>query len=93
MRLLRVCISNCPKGIIGRVPRSAKVYIACSNHGKGEGSYRAVHPRLYRLRAVREKLPRRRHRDENSLPEIDYGKCVGCGKCAAVCPRKCIAKM
>ena len=68
-----VCISDCPKHIIGRIPKNAKVYIACSNHGKGKDvmelckrgcigcGYGTVQARLHRLRHLREKLPRRRH--------------------------------
>ncbi len=88
-----VCISNCPKGIIGRVPRSAKVYIACSNHGKGKEVTELCTRGCIGCGLCAKNCPVGAIEMKNSLPEIDYGKCVGCGKCAAVCPRKCIAKM
>ena len=25
---------------------------------------------------------------KNGIPEVDYKKCVGCGKCARACPKK-----
>ena len=75
------------------MPRSAKVYIACSNHGKGKEVTELCTRGCIGCGLCAKYCPVGAIEMKNSLPEIDYGKCVGCGKCAAVCPRKCIAKM
>ena len=87
------CITNCPKKIIGRVPKSAKVYIACSNHGKGKDVMELCSRGCIGCGLCAKNCPVGAIAMENALPVIDYSKCIGCGKCAAVCPRKCIREM
>lgn len=85
-----VCISDCPKHIIGRIPKSAKVYIACSNHGKGKDVMELCKRGCIGCGICAKNCPVGAIEMKNGLPEIDYSKCIGCKKCAEKCPRKCI---
>ncbi len=75
-----VCISDCPKHIIGRIPKNAKVYIAmelCKRGCIGCG-------------ICAKNCPAGAIEMQDGLPKIDYSKCIGCLKCVEKCPRKCI---
>ena len=85
-----VCISDCPKHIIGRIPKSAKVYIACSNHGKGKDVMELCKRGCIGCGICAKNCPVGAIEMKNGLPEIDYTKCIGCKKCAEKCPRQCI---
>ena len=85
-----VCISDCPKHIIGRIPKNAKVYIACSNHGKGKDVMELCKRGCIGCGICAKNCPVGAIEMKNGLPEIDYSKCIGCMTCAEKCPRKCI---
>ncbi len=85
-----VCISNCPKGIIERIPKSAKVYIACSNHGKGKDVMELCKNGCIACGICAKNCPEGAITMVNDLPKIDYTKCTGCMTCVAKCPRHCI---
>ncbi len=84
------CIADCPKGIIGRIPKNAAVYIACSNHGKGKEVTELCAHGCIGCGLCARTCPVGAIEMKNGLPEIDYAKCIGCKQCAAKCPRKCI---
>ena len=85
-----VCIQNCPKNLISRIPKSAKVYIACSNHGKGKDVMELCKHGCIGCGICEKTCPEGAIAMKDGLPEIDYSKCVGCLKCVKKCPRKCI---
>ena len=85
-----VCISDCPKHIIGRIPKSAKVYIACSNHGKGKDVMELCKRGCIGCGICAKNCPAGAIEMQDGLPKIDYSKCIGCLKCVEKCPRKCI---
>ena len=85
-----VCIDNCPKHIIGRIPKSAKVYIACSNHGKGKEVMELCKHGCIGCGICAKNCPEGAIAMKDGLPEIDYKKCTGCLTCVAKCPRHCI---
>ena len=85
-----VCIDNCPKHIIGRIPKSAKVYIACSNHGKGKDVMELCRHGCIGCGICAKNCPEGAIAMKDGLPEIDYKKCTGCLTCVAKCPRHCI---
>ena len=85
-----VCISDCPKHIIGRIPKNAKVYIACSNHGKGKDVMELCKRGCIGCGIKEKNCPAGAIEMQDGLPKIDYSKCIGCLKCVEKCPRKCI---
>ena len=85
-----VCIADCPKKIISRIPKSAKVYIACSNHGKGKDVMELCQHGCIGCGICAKNCPQGAIEMKNGLPEIDYSKCIGCLVCVEKCPRKCI---
>ena len=84
------CVSACPKKIIGRIPKSAKVYIACSNTTKGKEVTAVCKVGCIACGKCERVCPTGAIRLNNNLAAIDYSKCIGCMKCAENCPRKCI---
>ena len=86
------CVKACPKGIITLVsPKKKRIAaVGCSNHQFGK-AVRAVCPDGCigcRLCTKECKLDAIDFVD--NLPVINEEKCLGCGKCAAVCPNKVI---
>ncbi len=84
------CVAACPKKIIGRIPKSAKVYIACSNTNKGKAVMDVCKVGCIGCGKCERGCPKGAIKLSNNLAAIDYDKCIGCMKCAAECPRKCI---
>ena len=85
-----MCIKACPKNIIKRIPKSAGVYIACSNHGKGKEVREICSRGCIGCGICAKSCPENAITMNGMLPEIDYSKCTGCGVCVEKCPVKCI---
>lgn len=84
------CMTACPKGIIGRIPASAPVYIACSSQCKGKEVMNACKVGCIACGICVKSCPHGAITMKGNLPEIDYSKCTGCLTCVAKCPRKTI---
>lgn len=84
------CVSACPKNIIGRIPASAKVYIACSNLTKGKAVMDVCKVGCIGCGKCERVCPSHAIKLSNNLAAIDYSKCTGCLECVKNCPRKCI---
>ena len=85
------CVAVCPRRVIVPVSRNADIVVACSNRERGARTREVcgigcigchLCERLCEFDAI--------HVVEN-LAVIDYEKCVSCGQCAAVCPRRLIS--
>ncbi len=84
------CVAACPKKIIGRIPKSATVYVACSNTQKGKSVTAVCESGCIACGLCQKNCPTGAIALDNNLAIIDYDKCISCGKCVTVCPRKCI---
>lgn len=87
------CVAACPKKIIGRIPKSARVYMACSNTTKGKEVTSVCKVGCIACGKCERICPKGAIKLDNNLAAIDYDKCIGCMKCASECPRGCIAPM
>ncbi|MBQ7653249.1 MAG: RnfABCDGE type electron transport complex subunit B [Clostridia bacterium] len=88
-----VCASHCPKKLIQPVPKSAKYYVACSNHEKGKDVRSYCKAGCIGCGMCARNCSEGAITVVDNLAVIDYTKCIGCGKCAEKCPSKCIKKV
>lgn len=88
-----LCITNCPKNIIGRIVASAKVYCACSNHNKGKEVKEVCPKGCIACGICARVCPEKAITIEDNLPVFDYSKCTGCLLCAEKCPTKVIKQI
>lgn len=87
------CVKACPKNIIGFIPKSAKVYIACSSLCRGKEVMDACKNGCIGCGLCAKNCPALAIEMVNNLPVIDYSKCTGCKTCVGKCPRKCIKEI
>lgn len=84
------CVATCPKKIISRIPKDAKIYVACSNTERGRAITSVCEKGCIACGLCEKNCPTNAITLSNNLAIVDYDKCIGCGKCVEVCPRKCI---
>ncbi|NLZ25713.1 MAG: RnfABCDGE type electron transport complex subunit B [Clostridiales bacterium] len=84
------CIHVCPKELIWRVPKTAKVYIACRNCGNGKEVRAVCKKGCISCGICARSCPHGAIKLINNLPVINYEKCTGCNICVEKCPAKCI---
>lgn len=85
-----LCIQTCPKRLIKRVPKSAKVYVACSTECRGKDVMNKCKAGCIACGKCERNCPSGAIHLVNNVPIIDYSKCTHCGKCLEGCPRHCI---
>ena len=88
-----LCIRTCPKRLIKRVPKSAKVYVACSTECKGKDVMSMCKTGCISCGICQKLCPNDAIHLVNNVPIIDYAKCDGCLTCMHKCPRKVIKPM
>lgn len=84
------CITACPKEIIGRIPSSAPVYVACSSKCKGKDVMNVCKVGCIACGLCAKSCPHGAITMQDNLPVFDYTKCTGCLTCVAKCPRHII---
>lgn len=84
------CSKVCPNGLLEVVPRSQKVFVACSSHDKGGDTRKLCTNGCIGCHKCEKTCEFGAITVENNCAHIDPEKCTNCGKCAEVCPVHCI---
>ena len=80
----------CPKGLIELIPESKRVAVQCRNKDKGPAVRKVCSAGCIGcMLCVRQCASDAIHVTDN-LAQVDYEKCVQCGKCVEKCPAKVI---
>lgn len=87
------CVNNCPKSIIELIPKSSKVYVACSTTCRGKDVMNACSVGCIGCGLCAKNCPQNAIEMINNLPVIDYKICTSCKTCVLKCPRKCIKEL
>ncbi|MBR5192140.1 MAG: 4Fe-4S binding protein [Clostridia bacterium] len=88
-----VCAKKCPKHIIELIPKSSKVYVACSTTCKGKEVVNTCKVGCISCGLCEKACKYGAIKLENNVPVIDYKKCVGCKACVSACRRKVIKEI
>ncbi len=88
-----LCAKECPKGLIQRVPKTAQIFVACSNKGKGRDITAVCKTGCIACGLCAKACENGAIVMVDNLPVIDYARCTGCMKCLEKCPRKVIKKI
>jgi electron transport complex protein RnfB len=88
-----VCIRTCPKHLIKRVPRSAKIYVGCNSQCKGREVMDVCKTGCISCGLCQRTCKFDAIHLVNNVPIIDYSKCTACMECYKICPRKVIKKL
>ena len=88
-----LCVKTCPKKLIELIPKSSKVYVACSSHCKGKEVIGTCEKGCIACGICVKNCPSGAITMVDNVPVIDYSKCTGCKVCAIKCPRKCILEI
>ena len=81
-----LCISECPKSVVVKIPKTAKVLVACKNTNKGKDVKSICSVGCIACGICAKNCPEHCITMENNLPVIDYLKCTGCKTCVKKCP-------
>jgi len=82
------CADACPKSIIKMLPKSQKVTVACGNKDKGAQVVKMCDFGCIGCRKCERECPANAISIHDNLAVIDMEKCVNCGHCVNICPRK-----
>lgn len=84
------CTGACPRKIINLIPAAAPTTINCSSRERGTFVRSVCEAGCIACTLCVKKCEYEAITVTDNLARIDYTKCVGCGECAKVCPRKII---
>lgn len=87
------CVVKCPKNLIELIPKTAKVYVACSSKCRGKDVMTACPIGCIGCGLCAKNCPENAITMVDNLPVIDYSKCTGCKACVAKCPRNTIKEL
>lgn len=90
-RACKLCVATCPKRLITLMPlHERKAAVMCHNMDKGGPARKACKAACIGCMRCVKACEYGAVTVKNNLAVIDGEKCVACGKCAEVCPSKCI---
>lgn len=84
------CAAACPKNMIEIVPSNGTYNVLCMNHDKGAQTRKDCIAGCIGCMLCVKNCEQGAVKVENFCAHIDTDKCISCGKCASVCPQKCI---
>jgi len=86
------CVKECPKKLYRLVPKDRKIHVLCSSKDNNKEVIKACKVGCIACRACEKVCPvqDKAIKVNDNLAEIDYSKCIMCGKCIDACPRKII---
>jgi len=86
------CVAECPKNLYDLVPLKSKVHVLCSSKDINKVTMKSCKVGCIACKLCEKAcpLPDKAITVNDNLATIDYSKCVSCGKCVDVCPRKII---
>lgn len=87
------CVVACPKKIMKRIPNTAKIFIACSNHDRGREVREICKNGCIGCGICARNCDYGAITIVDNLAVIDYSKCTACMKCVSLCPSKCILEV
>lgn len=81
------CTAVCPKSLISLVPKSQKIFAACSNRQKGAKVVKACGVSCIGCGMCVKACENGAVRVTDNVAVIDYTLCTGCAKCKTACKR------
>ena len=84
------CAEACPKKLIAKLPAASTDSVGCNSTDKGAVVTKYCDFGCIGCMKCKKECPADAITVENFLAVIDQDKCVHCGHCADICPRKCI---
>jgi len=84
------CVNACPKKLVKLIPYDQYCMPACSSCDKGAVVMKACDAGCIGCMKCQKECPADAIVVENNLAKINVSKCVQCGHCADICPRKII---
>ncbi|MFH1834786.1 MAG: RnfABCDGE type electron transport complex subunit B [Methanobacteriota archaeon] len=88
-----LCVKACPKDLIELAPKSKRFHVLCKSKDKGAAVKGYCEAGCIGCGICVRNCPKEACIMEENLARIDYTKCDNTGKCAEVCPTKCIKEI
>lgn len=85
-----VCTKACPKHIIKLIPYESDHWVSCLSNDDGKTTRSYCEVGCIACKICEKTCEYDAIHVKNNVAEIDYSKCVSCGKCVLKCPRKII---
>lgn len=85
-----ICVTACPKEVIGMVPKAASVIFNCHSKDKGKAVKGVCSVGCISCGACERVCPFNAVKVTDGYVENDFSKCVHCGLCVLNCPTKTI---